>query len=72
MTKEQRNSGSTTEGITVSIPSYIIEEMDEICRRKDFNRSGFVTRALKQYIAKYHSDSSLFWDYLAIARTKST
>jgi metal-responsive CopG/Arc/MetJ family transcriptional regulator len=69
MSQVQR--ATTTESVSVSIPSFIIEEMDEICARRDFTRSNFVVRALKQYIAKYHSDSNLFWDYLAMARDES-
>lgn len=61
----------TTETFTVSIPSYLIEEMDLLCVKRDLNRSAFVKRALKKYIALHHADSDLFWTYLDECRMKS-
>ena len=58
----------TTENISISVPSYILEEIDEICSRVDINRSSFFTRAAKKFIAVHHSDSRIFWECLAMKR----
>ena len=61
---------NTTEGITISVPQYILDEVDEICSRTDINRSSFFVRAAKKYIAVHHADSPIFWDYLSRCREK--
>ena len=51
---------TTSEGITISLPHYIVTIMDDLCERHDFNRSTFVRRALKRYMLS-KMDSPEMW-----------
>lgn len=56
------NNGS--ESVSVSLPGWLIEILDEICERKDFTRSTFCKRAIKKAILLNMVDDYHFWERL--------
>jgi metal-responsive CopG/Arc/MetJ family transcriptional regulator len=52
-----------TETISISLPSWMIELMDETCHRQDFSRSCFVRKSLKKYLLA-KNDSPDLWESL--------
>lgn len=52
-----------TETISVSLPTWLIDLLDEVCVRKDFSRSCFTKRAIKQYILHQIDDPDL-WEQI--------
>jgi predicted transcriptional regulator len=49
------------ENITIAVPIDILELLDDLCGRKDMNRTQIVVRAIKAYLALEASrDCSLF------------
>lgn len=61
MKKTKLNSAS--ENISASLPGWLIEIMDEVCERNDFNRSTFVKYALKKAILD-KMDSPELWEQI--------
>jgi len=49
-----------TETLSISLPTWMIEMLDEICLNKDFSRSSFIKRSIKRYIL-HHCDSPQLW-----------
>jgi hypothetical protein len=39
-----------TENFSISMPSYLIEQMNSLCELHDWNVSKFVTRAVRNHI----------------------
>ena len=60
MTNIKRNK--TTENISISLPSWLLEIVDYHCDAHDFNRSSLIKRAVKQYISRKRSEDVSFWD----------
>ena len=50
------------EGITVSIPAFLCELVDKCCIEHDINRSQFVVRAIKLYLAHILAKKNSFWE----------
>lgn len=44
------------EGFTVHADAWLVTLTDREAARQDINRSQFVVRAIKHYIASFHSD----------------
>jgi len=40
----------TTESISISVPSWLVEEIDAYCELHDYTRSKFMTRAVRKYL----------------------
>jgi metal-responsive CopG/Arc/MetJ family transcriptional regulator len=52
-----------TENITISMPSWLIESVDEYCSRNDFSRSRLISRAVRKYLL-LKIDSPELWRHL--------
>lgn len=39
-----------TESISVSLPSWLLVEIDEYCEKHDYTRSKFISRAIRKYL----------------------
>lgn len=50
-----------SETISISLPSWMIDLLDQVCLHKDFSRSCFIKRALKRYIL-HQCDSLSLWE----------
>ncbi len=50
----------STENISISLPSWLIEVLDEIIEDKDFSRSSFCKRAIKKYLL-YQIEDPILW-----------
>jgi len=50
-----------TESFSVSLPGWLLESMDMVCEKRDFNRSSFIRRAVKKYILM-QIDSPKLWN----------
>ena len=61
MKKTKLNGAS--ENVSVSLPGWLIEIMDEVCERHDSNRSMFVKHAIKKAILS-KLDSPELWEKL--------
>jgi len=57
-------SKKNTENISISLPSDMIELLEEFCDRKDFSKSGFIRRAIKKYMFLQSCDDKILWDQL--------
>jgi len=53
------NGGS--ESVSISLPGWLIEIIDQVCEEKDLNRSVFFKRASKKYLLEL-LDSSDLWE----------
>jgi len=53
----------TTENISISIPSWLLEEVDIYCDHNDFTRSKFVSRAIRKYLL-LKTDSMDLWEQI--------
>ncbi len=49
-----------SETLSISLPTWLIEMLDEVCLNKDFTRSCFIKRAIKRYIL-HQCDSPDLW-----------
>jgi metal-responsive CopG/Arc/MetJ family transcriptional regulator len=49
-----------TESVSISIPSWLLQILDEVCEQKDFCRSTFAKRAIKKYLLS-HMDNPTLW-----------
>lgn len=58
--KIKLNNGS--ESVSISLPGWLIEILDDVCERKDFTRSTFIKRATKKAILLNLTDDSAFWE----------
>jgi metal-responsive CopG/Arc/MetJ family transcriptional regulator len=52
-----------TETISISLPTWMIEILDEACHQKDFTRSCLIKRALKRYLLS-KNDTPAMWEEL--------
>jgi metal-responsive CopG/Arc/MetJ family transcriptional regulator len=52
-----------TETISVSLPTWLVELLDETCFQKDFTRSCFIKRAIKKYLLTKNENPRL-WEQL--------
>jgi len=62
---------NATEPISISLPGWLLDLLDEICERKDFSRSVFVKRAIKKYLL-YQNDDLEIWKHLYADRIKKS
>ena len=53
-------NGETTESISVSLPGWLIDELDSARERLDLTRSDFMRRAVRKYIL-LEKDCPEFW-----------
>lgn len=51
----------TTESVSVSLPTWLLEVLDEMCAQHDFTRSSFIKRATRKYILS-KSDNPNLWE----------
>jgi len=54
------NGGS--ESVSFSLPGWLIDLVDEACKRRDLNRSLFAQRAFKKYLADIAALDPDFWE----------
>ena len=54
---------SKTETISVSLPSWLVEVLEETCRVQDFTKSCLIKRALKRYLLDKNQSPEL-WEAL--------
>lgn len=52
-----------SETISISLPSWMIDVIDETCHRKDFTRSCLIKRSLKRYLLA-QNDTPEMWEEL--------
>ena len=52
-----------SETVSISLPSWMIEILDETCHRQDFTRSCLIKRALKRYLLS-KNDTPELWEEL--------
>ena len=50
----------TTENISITLPSWLLEILDEVCEEQDFNRSTFAKKAIKKYLLYKHDKPSIW------------
>jgi len=55
---------NSSEPVSVSLPGWLIEILDDICERKDFTRSTFCKRAIKKAILLKMVDDCNIWERL--------
>jgi len=51
-----------TENFSVSMPTWLIELLDDHCRKHGFTRSGFITVAVRRRIMS-EIESKWLWEY---------
>jgi len=52
---------NTSEGISVSLPSSLIEIVDYHRGKSDHTRASYIMRAVKKYIASERAEDMSFW-----------
>ena len=60
MQEDAPHLSNTSENISVSLPSWLIEIMDHICEYHDLSRSNLVKRALKKEIL-FRAENPTIW-----------
>ena len=63
MKQSKLKLNSASEVFSVSLPGWLIEIMDDICEKFDFNRSTFVKHAIKKAILLKSNDPET-WEIL--------
>lgn len=58
---------TSAENVSVSMPSWLIEELDNFCNQNDYTRSNFVCRAVRKYLLA-KMDSPGLWKEVYQAR----
>ncbi|MCK4820345.1 hypothetical protein KA005_31565 [bacterium] len=53
-----------SETISISLPGWLIELLDDVCEQKDFSRSTFCKRAVKNAILLSKIDDLSVWEKL--------
>jgi len=53
----------STESVSISLPTWLLQILDEVCEEKDFNRSTFAKRAIKKYLL-YHVECPTLWQQI--------
>jgi len=61
----------STESFSVSMPGWLVEELDIICEEMELNRSSFIGQAVRKYIL-INRDNLKFWDELYQKRQKKS
>jgi metal-responsive CopG/Arc/MetJ family transcriptional regulator len=56
-----------TETITISVPSWLIQAVDEYCSCHDFSRSRLISRAVRKYLLQ-EIDTPELWNQLYAKR----
>lgn len=51
----------STESISISVPTWLLEEVDAYAYRSDWNRSALFVRAIRQYLLT-KMDSPALWE----------
>ena len=64
MPKSQIELNQATESISISLPGWLNEMLEDICQRKDFTKSTFCKRALKKAILLSYTDDLALWNHL--------
>ena len=54
-------NSNDTETVTVSMPGWLIEEIDDAAKRFDQSRSDFIRRGVRKYLLLI-KDSPEFWE----------
>jgi Arc/MetJ-type ribon-helix-helix transcriptional regulator len=49
-----------TETISISLPAWLIDILDQVCEKHDFSRSNFVKRATRKYLFLKMDDPELW------------
>ena len=49
-----------TETISISLPTWLIDVLDQVCEKHDFSRSNFVKRATRKYLLLKMDDPELW------------
>ena len=60
----------TTESFSISMPTWLVEELDHICEEIESNRSSFICSAVRKHILA-QLDTLKLWDELYQRRRKS-
>lgn len=55
---------NASETISISLPGWLIELLDDVCEQRDFNRSTFCKRAVKSAILLSKIDDLDVWEKL--------
>ena len=55
---------NTTENFSVSMPTWLIEVVDIICKQRDYTRSSFITRCVRKNIWAISADDPKLWQKL--------
>jgi metal-responsive CopG/Arc/MetJ family transcriptional regulator len=53
----------TTENVSISVPTWLLEVIDRYCDENDFTRSKLISRAIRKYLILKMDNSSL-WERL--------
>ena len=53
-----------SESISISLPGWLVEMLDDICEQKNFSRSTFCKRAIKKAILLNKIDNRELWEKL--------
>jgi hypothetical protein len=61
----------TTETTSISIPSWLIELVDDYCAKTDMSRSAFIVRALRKYFLLKFDDPTL-WNHIYNQKSKTS
>jgi len=67
MPRSQIELNQATESISISLPGWLNEMLEEICQQRDFTKSTFCKRALKKAILLSHTDNQKLWEHLYTA-----
>jgi len=55
---------NASETVSISLPGWLIELLDDVCEQTDFNRSTFCKRAIKRAILLSKTDDLDVWEKL--------
>ena len=55
------NLDRTSENISITLPSWLIQITDEFCERHDQSRSSLIRKALKHYLAGELQHDNDYW-----------
>jgi len=62
MPKSRIELNSASESITISLPGWLIELMDDVCASKDYTRSTFCKRAVKKALLLSKTNDIAFFE----------
>ena len=52
----------TSQTVSMSLPEWLVEEMDAVCATKDISRSSFCKKAIKKMLLSDELENAQYWE----------